>query len=151
MKQSPQLNLVQQRMQPGVIARDGFLGSDRRSLVEMLEEDDNSVRSLGLTHAQIAERMDYFMRIGRRGLGTSVVVDDGFEVRVEDVRGVLPCPWAHSGTYGKTNVSLKNLKTGDELFWTALQVHMIGKHGFYEGRGSPFRIDPAEAKRALDL
>jgi hypothetical protein len=48
-------------------------------------------------------------------------------------------------------VFLTNLRTGDEMVWTALNVHLIREHGFYEGRGSPFRIDPAQAKRALGL
>ncbi len=35
--------------------------------------------------------------------------------------------------------------------WTGLGMHVIAEHGFYEGRGSPFRIELEQAKRALGL
>ncbi len=151
MKESPELHAVEQRMQPGSITRDGFLGDETRPLGQILEEDAEQVRRLGLTHGQIARRMEHFTEEGRGGLGTTVVVDEDYEVRVETVRGMLPCPWGHAGVYPKVNVWLKNRANGEELMWTALNIHMIGEHGFYEGRGGGFRIDPARAKRALGL
>ncbi len=138
-------------MQPGRLTLEGFLGSDPRPLTQILDEDANTIRALGLTHEQIAERMHQLGERARGGLGTSVVVDDLYEVRIADVRGVIPCPWGHPGTYPKTNVSLRNLATGDELAWTALSVHMVCEHGFYQGRGSRFRVDPPTAARALGL
>ncbi len=149
MKQSPDLNLVERDMQPGVITLDGFLGSDRRSLAEILDEDDNAVRRLGLTHGQIADRLEHFTQAAMKGLGMPVVVDEVYEVHVDSVRGVLPCPWRHAGVYPKSNAFLKNLETGETLAWTELSVHLIRAHGFYQGRGNPFRIEPAGAKQVL--
>ena len=151
MKQPPDLRIIQTRMRPGLITRDGFLGSDRRALMEILDEDANTVAELGLTHRRIADRMEYFTEAGRKGLGTTVTVEDDFEVRVETVRGQLPCPWGHKGLFPKRNVFLRNLQTGDELLWTGLSMHLIGEHGFYEGKHSTFRIDPLAAKRTLGL
>ncbi len=151
MKQSPFLDAVQERMKPGHIARDGFMGNDRRQLIELLEEDENAVHNLGVTHEQISDRLGYFAEAGKEGLGTTVTVDGDYEVRVDDVRGVLPCPWGHKGLYPKTNIFFKNLKTGEEMIWTALQIHLIRDHGFYEGKGSHFRIEPDKAKRTLGL
>jgi hypothetical protein len=151
MKQSPQLEAARSRMLPGRVTRDGFLGSDRRSLSEILDEDANAVRSLGLTHADIACRMEYFAEKGRAGLGTTVTVDQDYEVRVESVRGFLPCPWQHEGLFRKTNVFLKNLLLDEELMWSDLTMHMIRAHGFYEGKGSTFRVGPRRAARVLGL
>jgi hypothetical protein len=151
MKQAPELREVERRMQAGQITRDGFLGTDRRPLSQILAEDANTVNRLGLTHRQIAERMSYFTEAGKAGLGTTVVVDEHYEVRVEAVRGMLPCPWGHRGLYPKINVFLENTRAGRKIVWTALTVHLIGEHGFYEGRGSPFRIEPEEAREALGL
>ncbi|MHC4591813.1 MAG: hypothetical protein ACYS8L_03845 [Planctomycetota bacterium] len=53
MRQPPLLKMVQDRMRPGLITRDGFLGTDRRQLLEILEEDQNTVSALGLRHEQI--------------------------------------------------------------------------------------------------
>jgi hypothetical protein len=138
-------------MRPGVISRDGFLGHDRRPLVEMLEEAANRVNSLGLSHAEIADRMEYFLERAGHGLGTTVTVGEHYEVRAETARGGMPCPWGHPGMYPKVNVFLTNRATGDEVVWTALQVHMVREHGFYEGRGSLFQLDPVKLARALGL
>jgi len=151
MKQSPELDAVEARMRAGGIARDGFLGRDRRSLCEILEADRNALGRLGLTAEQVADRLTYFTDSARGGLGTTVLIDNVYQVRVESVRGVLPCPWGHAGLYPKTNVFLRNLANGVELTWTALQLHTIRDHGFFEGRGSPFRLDPRQAKEALGL
>ena len=50
----------------------------------------------------------------------------------------MACPFQHSGMYPKENVKSKT-KTGE--IWTALNIHMIREHGFYQGKGSP-RIEP---------
>jgi hypothetical protein len=151
MKQSPSLDIVQGRMRPGVITRDGFLGTDRRPLTEILDDDQNTLNRMGLTHAQVADRMDHLTEEGNSGLGTTVTVDGVHEVRVDAVRGYLPCPWGHKGLYPKVNVFVRNLSTGQEMMWTALTIHLIREHGFYEGRGGAFRIEPEQARAVLGL
>lgn len=151
MKQSPELSVVRERMKPGRITQDGFLGEDRRALAEILDDDNAEVTRLGLTHDAIADRMSYFTEKGKDGLGTWVDVDDIFQVRVESVRGMLPSPWGEPGLYPKRNTYLRNTDTGDEIVWTALNEHLIREHGFYEGKGSPFRLEPSVLKRALGL
>jgi len=151
MRQPPHLDAAQARMAPGRITRDGFLGSDRRALIEIIEQDRNAVARLGLTNQQIADRLDYLTEHGKAGLGTWVLVEGDLEVRVESVRGGLPCPWGHKGLYPKMNVFLRNLTTGEELVWTGMQIHLVREHGFYEGKGSPFRLDPERVARALGL
>lgn len=138
-------------MAAGRITRDGFLGKDRRPLIQILAEDENTVHALGLTHREIADRMRWFTEAGKGGLGTTVKVEERWEVRVQSVRGLLPCPWGHEGMYPKTNVFLRKLDSGETLVWTDLGVHMIGEHGFYEGIGSGFRVDPEKAARVLGL
>jgi len=151
MKQPPELDAAQRQMKPGAITLEGFLGPDRRCLAEIIEEDDNAVHGLGLTHEQIAERLEYFMRQALKGLGTAVTVDGAYEVRAETVRGVLPCPWPRDGVHPKSNAFLLNLRTGETLAWTGLTIHLIRAHGFYQGKGSRFRLDPERAKRVLGL
>lgn len=151
MKLSPDMRKIQERMQPGVITRDGFLGNDRRNLVDILEEDDAEVRRMGLTHQEIANQMLYFKEQGLRGLGEFITVPPHFEVRVDSARGKLPCPFGDPGIFQKTNTTVRNLKLGKEITYTDLHIHMIGSHGFYEGRGFPFRIDPVEIVEVLEI
>jgi hypothetical protein len=151
MKQTPQLDAVEARMRSGGIVREGFLGSDRRSLSEILDEDQNAINHLGVTHQQIAERMEHLCEEGKRGLGTTVHVDEDFEVSVQSVRGFLPCPWGHKGLYPKLNVHVRNRRSGRTMLWTGMQIHLIRDHGFYQGRGSGFRIEPQDAVEILAL
>ncbi|NOZ20920.1 MAG: hypothetical protein GXP25_07495 [Planctomycetes bacterium] len=151
MKQDPLLDLVEKRMQTGIISRDGFLGGDKRRLIEILMADEAEMNRLGIDHQQIAETLQHLLDAGKPGLGTEVEVDGKFLVNVETVRGKLPCPWPGDGLFPKTNVRVKRIDTGEEIVYTAMGVHLIRKHGFYEGKGSYFRLEPAKLKEFLDI
>jgi hypothetical protein len=151
MKQTVQMSEIQERMKPGVITRDGFLGKDRRNLIDILQDDDAEVKRRNLTHKQIAERMVQLREAGKRGLGEFISVPPHFEVRVDSVRGKLPCPFKHPGLIRKTNISVKNLKTNREITYTDMHIHMIGEHGFYEGRGSNFRLEIKDILETLEI
>jgi hypothetical protein len=151
MKQSPQLQKIQENMKPGVLSLHGFLGNDRRSLIEILEDDAARVRRLGTDHKSIAERMRYFRDRGEEGLGEFITIDDHFEVRVETVRGKIPSPFGGPGLYAKTNTTVRNLEVKKEVTYTDVNIHLVRDHGFYEGKGSPFRTDPEKLVEVLEI
>ena len=151
MKQTVQLSRIQEKMKPGVITRDGFLGNDTRNLIDMLVEDNETVKRMDLAHKEVAQHMIDLRDAGLRGLGNFISVSPHFEVRVDSVRGKLPCPFGDPGIFQKTNTTVKNLKTGKEVTYTDLHIHMIGSHGFYEGRGSPFRLNPEDLVAVLEV
>jgi hypothetical protein len=150
MKQTPELDTVQGRMQPGELTLHGFLGTDHRKLADILEADDRAVRNLKLTHRQIADRLDQLAEKGQDLMERPVTVEDRYEVCVRDDRGVLPSPWG-DGRFNKADVHLHDRESGRELRWNALTAHLIRAHGFYGGRGSDYRIDPAAAAEVLKL
>ena len=150
-KQSPELDRVEQNMRPMYLCAEGFLGRDPRKLIEILTEDQGTVNSLGLNHEAIAPRLMSITERARDGWGDPVVVEGRFEVEVHEARGKIPCPWGHPGLYRKTHVKLENRGTGETLVWSDLAIHLIEEHGFYQGRGSPYRLEPAEVKRILEL
>ena len=151
MKQTVQLQEAQARMAPGVIARDGFMGSDRRSLSEILAADAAEVSRLGLADEEIAARMAELRDSGYPGLGESVEVPPHLEVRVESERGKLPCPFGDSGGHRKTLVTVLNKRLGRSVSYTDLSIHLVREHGFYEGSGSAFRLEPADLKEILEI
>lgn len=150
MKQPPHLQRAQARMARGVLTMDGFLGNDGRDLVEILQDDDGEVRRLGLTHARIARALEELTRKADESYGTPVDVGP-YEVRALESRGGLPCPFGHPGLYEKTVIEARRHDSGATLSWTALNVHLIGEHGFYEGKGSYFRLEPDDLAAFLDL
>ena len=137
-------------MRPGVVSLHGFLGDDPRSLREILDEDDALVRRLGISHAEIAERLGHFMDLALSGFGAAMREGD-FEVVIHEVKGAMECPFGDLGRFRKGEIQLANLKTGEALTFTPLQVHLIGEHGFYEGKGSPYRLDPEAVASVLGL
>ncbi|NLW11596.1 MAG: hypothetical protein GX028_06225, partial [Clostridiaceae bacterium] len=51
----------------------------------------------------------------------------------------------------KRETRVRRLDTGVMMRWTDLNVHMIREHGFFEGHGSKYRLDPLELARFLGL
>ena len=151
MKQSRKDDLIQAQMRPGVITRDGLLGDDTRALRDIIEADEAAVNRLGLSHAVLAARLRELRAAGARGLGDPVVVDDTFEISVDSTRGRLPCPFGHPGLYPAEVVTVRNLKLHETVTFTRLNIHLIASHGFYEGVGSPYRLEPATLARVLEL
>ncbi|MBU2488635.1 MAG: hypothetical protein KKA60_04520 [Proteobacteria bacterium] len=150
--QSPALDAAELAMRPTADFRHGYLGNDPRKLVEILQADLARVKALGLTHEDLAGRLARItVEATSTGMGNAVVVDGAWEVSVTAARGVLPCPFGHPGVFPKTEVRARNLKTGKEIIWTDLSVHMIHAHGFYQGQGSPYRLDPGELAVFLGL
>jgi hypothetical protein len=151
MKQTPEMDRIQHRMRPGATTQGGLLGADERPLVDILVADEAEVARLGLTHRRIAARMSELLQAGAPGLGAAVRFGERLEVTVESARGGLPCPFGDPGLQAKTVVTVRNLSTGGEMSYTDLNIHMIARHGFYEGRGARYRIEPARAAEILDL
>lgn len=151
MKQTPQMKKIEANMQPGVITLHGFLGGDDRDLASIIDADSAVVRRLGLTNEQIAARMEELSKEGLEGLGEFIKSESGFEVKVDSVRGKLPCPFSHPGIFAKINTTVRNLKLDREITYTMLHIHLIGEHGFFEGKGSPFRLEPRDLIEILEI
>jgi len=151
MKQSPELSAAQANMKPGVITLYGFLGPDDRNLIDILAEDDAEVKRLGLSHERIGRRMEELKEKRARGLGESVKVEPHFLVRVDTERGKLPSPFGGKGLHRKTNTEVRNETTGTAVIYSDLQIHLIAAHGFYQGKGSRFRLEPADLARTLEI
>jgi hypothetical protein len=89
--------------------------------------------------------------MGTVGLGEFVFVDPHFDIRVESMRGRLPCPFGDPGIFPKTNITVRNTAKKREITFTDLHIHMVQAHGFYEGRGSLFRLEPLDLIDILEV
>jgi len=148
MKQTPELDMAQARMKPRVLSLPGHMGTDTRKLIDVLTDDAAEVQRLGMTHESIAARMKDLRDKGARGLGLPLETEEGLEVTVDSYRGRIPCPFKDRSCT-KTNTTVRDVKTGETVTYTDAGIHMIEAHGFYEGRGSPYRLEPAVLVRLL--
>ena len=145
------LDALEQTLRQASAAHAGFLGPDERSLAAILQADDEAIRRRGLTHAHIAQHLLALRQVGWEGLGDPVPVPPHFEVRVDAARGTLPCPFGDQGSFAKVNTTVHNLKSGKEITFTDLNIHLIAAHGFYEGHGTQFRLDPEQLMDTLEM
>ncbi|HUU43517.1 MAG TPA: hypothetical protein VMX57_07040 [Planctomycetota bacterium] len=150
MKHSPDIQRVIDRMKPGVLSLHGFLGSDRRELEEILDTDASTVTGLGTTHRALADALRRALEKARDAFGSTARVDDRLTARLLEVKGRIPCPWG-DGSFAKGEVVLTDVPTGERMCFTPLSVHLVAKHGFYNGRGSRWRVEPADVLRLFRL
>lgn len=149
MKANPKEIKIMQRMQPGIITLGGFLGKDKRTLNEIVEDDARIINALEITPEEIANRMQYFTDKSWDAFSQDLVIDDIYLVETEVVRGKLPCPYGHVGIYRKAITKLTNTRQNISVSWTTLNIHLIRAHGFFEGKGSGFRLEPVELVKAI--
>lgn len=151
MKQQPDLQKIQEEMQPGSLSAAGFLGHDERNLADIIRADQAAVDALGLTHEAIANAMRALSDAAMAGLGRPVDFSGNYMVVVEEFMGQIACPFRDNHKAVKRTITATSRKTGQSMSWTDLSVHMIALHGFYEGLGSPYRNDPTELANFLAL
>jgi len=137
-----------ERMRPGAISAQGFLGTDARAPADIVEADEQAARALGLDWDEAADALERLARAGEAGLGEAVEVEGKYRVRSDESRGKLPCPW-RDGLYHKNAVSVEILGSGRTLAYSELSIHLLRAHHFCQGEGSPFRLDPAALARLL--
>ncbi|MBD3285031.1 hypothetical protein GF359_01525 [candidate division WOR-3 bacterium] len=144
MKKSPQLERLEQTLRSSRLSARGFLGDDKRSLYEILDADASVVASLGYTMKQIAARMQEITDAARKGLGDWVDVDKNLLAWASDARGIIACPWPHAFRADKTVITVERTDSGKSIQWADLNVHLIAEHGFFQGKGSAFRLEPRD-------
>ncbi len=137
-------------MEAGVITASGFLGEDKRTLTDIIEDDEEMMRHYSLDYDNTVEKLEYFIEQGKKGLGEYISVDKAYLVRTEEARGHLPCPFG-DGLQRKITCEIVLEETGDKLLFSAFSLHLLKEHHFHQGKGSPFRIDPLQIKKILKL
>lgn len=142
MKKSPQKQKLEQMLHSSRIVAGGFMGTDTRSIDEIIDADLARLDRLGKTATEIAQKMQQITDAACRGLGEWVKIDDRRQAMVDEAKGIMVCPWPHPGRFCKRLTFVKNVDTGTQIRWSDLNIHLIGEHGFFEGVGSEFRIEP---------
>jgi hypothetical protein len=139
---------LEKAMRPGALSRAGFLGKDEKLLDVLAADNELVVDRLGLTHQELARHLQALAAKG----GERPVLYHGrrFQVRRVETDGYQESPFA-DGTRGSTDVTLRNLDNGKTLSYSLLVPDMIERYGFYEGKGTPYRVDPKKALEVLDF
>ena len=151
MKQDPHDREIADRLASGVLSREGFLGTDPRPLGEILDADRSAVEALGASHERIAAAMKRAADEAMHAQGVPVEVSTGVQAVYREAMGQIPCPWGGGQRFPKGQIDLTDARTGETLSFSPLSVHLVGAHGFYEGRGALYRIEPEALCRLLGV
>ncbi len=130
----------------------GFLGRDER-LIEVLAEDNRYVvEELGLTHQALARPLLVMCYVGSPDAVPRTFVYHGrqFEVLRKESKGIQESPFLdRTSTSGY--VLVKNLRTGKAMDYSPLVPKMIERYGFYEGKGTNYRVEPRLVVEVFDF
>jgi len=144
MKENPADQAIRDRLQPGQLSVEGFLGDDKRPLADIIAADTGEVEAAGLTVEQLGAFLENLHVTADEGWEGRVPMFDGkISVRSDETLGQIPCPFACGDHCHKAEIAVKDAEGNDLLRFTPLDAHLIRKHGFFQGKGSPFRIGPA--------
>ena len=144
MKQTPQMQNLEVMLRSSRIVAGGFLGNETRTLQEIIDSDLAQLENLGYTTTQLAGRMQELTEKAIPRLGNRIDIEENLTIASQDYKGWIICPWPHPTRIAKRVTIAKRLDTDESIRWTDLNIHMIARHDFFEGRGSIFRIDPAK-------
>lgn len=148
-KKTPQIQRLEEVLRSSKLVSGGFMGSDTRSVLDIIDADLAELSRLAITAERIVVRMQKITDIAQGGLGNWVTIDENRQAVVEEAKGTLVCPWPHPGKFAKRVTTVKLNKSGQIIHWADLNIHLIAEHGFFEGRGSAFRIEPEKLIRVI--
>jgi hypothetical protein len=143
-------------MRPGASSRAGFLGKDEKLLAVLAADNRFVVEKMGLSHQEIARHLHALGVIAAKqasaGKSGQPFRYQGRRFRAEffATLGFQDSPFG-DGTKSGSDVTVHNLDNGKKLRYALLVPYMIERYGFYEGKGTPYRVEPAKVLEVLDF
>jgi len=150
MKRSPKDQNLALLLGPSKFSAEGFLGNDRREPEQIMADDIRVLESLGVAKETLVVQLKDVYKKAEKALGDPVRIDS-LEAKYIESRGKIPSPFRSEGMFPKGEVQITDTQTDKTFRITALSIHLIDKHNFFQGRGSRYRIEPDEIVRTLNL
>jgi hypothetical protein len=142
---------LEKAMRPGALSTAGFLGKEERLLDVLGADNQYVVDDLGLTHQELAKQLQVLWAIGKRANDKPFTYHGRrFKVTVLFAKGFQESPF-RDGTKTNSDTVVQNLDNGKTLGFSLLVPLMMERYGFYEGKGTPYRVDPHAVVETLDF
>ena len=150
-RRSPAEKDSRDRLGPSCFSSSGFLGADIREWEEIVAADARILGHLGLERSLLVDALHTTWTLALQAMGEAVEIAPGVLATCLECRGRIPSPFPGEGTFAKHQVRVVDQASGQFFLLTELGLHLIEHHGFFQGYGSPFRIDPGRAAVMLGL
>lgn len=151
MKQSPSEKNLRRNLGPSKFSAEGFLGQDLRPVDEIVADDLRALERSGVSLADLLGALRHAYETARQALGAEVEIRPGVTSVFYESRGRIPSPFRNGRSYEKGEAVVTDHASGRKMVLTDLGLALIERHGFFQGRGSRYRIEPAEAIEVLGL
>lgn len=145
MKQSPAEQNLMRNLGPSKFSAEGFLGSDTRPFDEIVGEDLRSLEQKRVSKEDLVAALTDAYEMAKQALGGRVVIRPGVTAVFKESMGRVPSPFRGDGVFEKGEAVVKDEEGGHTIIITSLGIHLIKKHGFFQGKGSRYRIEPERA------
>lgn len=159
-----QIEQIENRMQIGALSETGFLNTGER-LKDVIKKDEQTLQKLGITHKQIADRLESIIgkaerleQLAERGeleVGQILVVENLYKVSTLQFMGSQECPFIDLNETNcpyKTSRDyfIKKIGDGTYVAFSGLIIHLVRDHHFFEG-SVKYRLDPQQVIKTLGI
>jgi hypothetical protein len=141
-------------MRPKKLSGAGFMGPDEKLLDVLAADNRYVVEELGLTHQELARHLHALATIGDwlalhdKPMQEFVYHGKRFKVLIQSSSSSVKSPFA-DGTRSGSNATITNVQTGKKVRFGLLVPYMMERYGFYEGKGTPYRLEPQTVVEVL--
>jgi hypothetical protein len=124
-------------------------------LESLIVGDCKALESMKITCDQIADKLkaltEKAFAIIKKFGSSAVIIEKIFHIKVMNYKHFQKCPFSEDiiCKEGKRSFYIKNLKTGQEITFPEIAIHLIRKHHFFFGKKTSKRIDPLEINKML--
>ena len=151
MQETPEDKALEDRLGASKFSGEGFLGTDHRPVDEIIADDRRTLERLGVPPEKLLAALRNAYEKARAALGGEVEIRPGLTAIAHESMGRIPSPFRGDGVFEKGDIVVTDSSSGEGFILTSLGLALIEKHGFFQGRGSRYRIDPARAAALLGL
>ena len=145
---------LEEDMRPGGLSTAGFLGEGERLLDVLAADNRYVVDELGLTHQELARPLLVLGAVAAKHAAREPR-EITYHGRKFKVRAILSRVFVRSpfqdGTRTNCAVTVENLGNGKKLTYSLLVPQMIERYGFYEGKGTRYRVEPRAVLEVFDF
>jgi len=138
----PKIPYNHRRFYSGGYSDGGFMGWGE-ILENVIEEDAAILKEMGYNCQQVGLKL-------KEILDDPDVYNNEYKTTIHGWMGSQICPFEGKAyRHSSVDFVITNRKTGGKVSGPGLIWHLISKHGFFEGKKSPYRVDPEQLVKVL--
>ncbi|MCF6156365.1 MAG: hypothetical protein E3K36_14240 [Candidatus Brocadia sp.] len=151
MKLSPQDQRLIHNLKPSKFSKEGFLGTDTRSVEEIIADDLDTLKKTGVSKELLLQTLRDAYQKAKEAFGAEIEIKRNVTAVFCESMGRIPSPFCKDGLFEKGEAVVTDSASNLSLIITSLGINLIEKHDFFQGRGCRFRIDPLVAIKIFKL